>query len=50
LSDDVVVIRPGRNFDWFMGSLAAGQPTLLGPEQDAVGKDRSEADNPIKPR
>ena len=26
LSDDVVVIRPGPNFDWFMGNLAASQP------------------------
>jgi hypothetical protein len=25
LSDDVVVIRPGSNSDWFMGNLAAGQ-------------------------
>jgi hypothetical protein len=32
LSDDVVVIRPGPNFDWVMGNLAAGQPSPMPPE------------------
>ena len=32
LSDDVVVIRPGPNFDWFMGDLAADEPAPSAPE------------------
>jgi hypothetical protein len=32
LSDDVVVIWPGPNFDRFMGNLAAGQPAPAEPE------------------
>ena len=31
LSDDVVVIRPGPNFDWFMGNLGADQPAPRAP-------------------
>ena len=43
LSDDVVVIRPGPNFDWFMGNLAAGQPAPPSPEHGKSSDDRSEA-------
>src|SRR3954471_5581368 len=43
LSDDVVVIRPGPNFDWFMGSLTAGQPAPPAPEQSKSSDDRREA-------
>jgi len=32
LSDDVIVIWPGPNFDWLMRSLAAGQPVPSAPE------------------
>ena len=43
LSDDVVVIRPGPNFDWFMGNLAAGQPGLPAPEHGKSSEDGREA-------
>jgi hypothetical protein len=43
LSDDVVVIRPGPNFDWFMGSLAADQPAPAEPEHGKSSDDRREA-------
>ena len=39
LRDDVVVIRPGPNFDCFMGSLAAGQPA---PKNGKSSDDRRE--------
>ena len=42
LSDDVVVIRPGPNFDWFMGSLAAGQPAPSSLEHGKSSEDRRE--------
>jgi hypothetical protein len=42
LSDDVVVIRPGPNFDWLMGNLAAGQSTLPAFEPDPACNDRHE--------
>ena len=37
LSDDVVVIRPGPNFDWFMAGLAAAQPTPAASEPSQSG-------------
>ena len=40
LRDDYVVIRPGPNFDWFMGSLAAGQPAPAAPEADPASDDK----------
>ena len=40
LSGDYVVIRPGPNFDWFMGNLAAGQPA---PKHGKPSEDRREA-------
>ena len=43
LPDDDVVIRPGPNFHWFMGGVAAGQPPLPAPEPDPAGVDRSES-------
>jgi hypothetical protein len=32
LDDDVLVIRPGPHFEWFMKSLAADQATPTPPE------------------
>ena len=43
LSDDVVVIRPGSNFDWFMGNLGADQPAPPAPEHRKSSDDRREA-------
>ena len=43
LSDDVVVIRPGSNFDWFMGKLGADQPAPPSPEHGKSSEDRREA-------
>ena len=43
LRDDVVVIRPGANFDRFMGSLAADQPRPPTPERSKSSDDRREA-------
>src|SRR3954468_19178925 len=43
LRDDVVVIRPGPNFDWFMGNLGADQPAPPSPEQSKSSDDRCEA-------
>ena len=40
LRDDYVVIRPGPNFDWFIGSLAAGQPAPAEPEHGKSKADR----------
>ena len=40
--DDQVVLRPGPNFDWLMGNLAAGQPTLPEPEPGLASDERSE--------
>jgi hypothetical protein len=45
LSDDVVILQPGPNFDWLMGTLAAGQPTPSASEPDPASNDRHE-DNP----
>jgi hypothetical protein len=45
MSDDYVVIRPGPNFDWLMGNLAAGQPTPLAPEPDPASNDRHDAND-----
>jgi len=43
LSGDYVVIRPGPDFDWFMGNLAAGQPAPAAPEHRRSSDDRREA-------
>jgi hypothetical protein len=40
MPEDRVVLRPGPNFDWLMGNLAAGQPTPLAHEPDPAGEDR----------
>ena len=45
LSDDYLVLRPGPNFDWLMGNLAAAQPAPTAPEPDPADNDRHE-DNP----
>ncbi len=45
LRDDYLVVRPGPNFDWFMGSLAAGQPAPAAPEPNPAGDDCREDDN-----
>ena len=45
LRDDYLVLRPGPNFDWLMGNLAAGQPTPSAPEPEPARTDRHE-DNP----
>ena len=44
LSGDYLVLRPGPNFDWLMGTLGAGQPTPSAsePEPDPAGNDRHE--------
>jgi len=46
--DDHLVLRPGPNFNWLMGNLAAGQPTRLAHEVDSAGEDRREADERAK--
>ena len=43
LSSDYLVIRPGPNFDWLMGNLAANQRPPLAPEQPPASEDRGEA-------
>ena len=43
LRDDVVVIRPGPNFDWLMRSLAADQPAPPAPEPGQSSDDHREA-------
>ena len=43
--DDCLVLRPGPNFDWLMGSLAADRPTPTAPEPDPASDDRREDDN-----
>jgi len=45
LSGDYLVLRPGPNFDWLMGNLAADQLTPTAPEPDPADNDRHE-DNP----
>src|SRR4051794_9626216 len=37
LGDDYLALRPGPNFDWLMGNLAAGQPTPAASETDPAG-------------
>ena len=44
-SDDYLVVRPGPNFDWLMGNLAAGQPTPSAPEPNPDGNDGHENDS-----
>jgi hypothetical protein len=41
--DDYFVLRPGPNFDWLMGNLAAGQLPARAPERNPAGEARSEA-------
>jgi hypothetical protein len=43
LSGDHLVIRPGPNFNWLMGTLAADQPAPPAPEQSKPSDDRREA-------
>ena len=45
LRNDYLMLRPGPNFDWLMGSLAAGQAAPTTPEPDRAGDDRHEDDN-----
>ena len=42
--EDDFVVRPGPNFDWFMGSLATGQPAPAAPDGDPASHDRHEDD------
>jgi hypothetical protein len=42
LRDDYLVVRPGPNFDLFMGNLAATQPTPAPPEPSPADSDRHE--------
>ena len=44
LRDDDLVVRPGPNFDWFMGGLAAGQPKPAAPKADPAS-DKHKDDN-----
>ena len=44
LASDYLVLRPGPNFHWLMGSLAAGQPAPAASEQDRPSDDHREAD------
>jgi len=43
LSGDYLVIRPGPNFDWLMGNLAADESAPPAPEQGKSSEDRREA-------
>jgi len=43
LSGNYLAIRPGPNFDWFMGNLSAGQPAPPSPEHGQSSDDRREA-------
>jgi hypothetical protein len=43
LRDDVVVIRPGPNFDWLMGSLPATQSAPPAPEHGQSSNGRRKA-------
>jgi hypothetical protein len=43
LSGDYLVTRPGPNFDWLMGNLAAGQPAPGKPEHGKSSEDRRKA-------
>ena len=43
VSGDYLVIRPGPNFDWLIGNLAAGQPVPPVSEQDRPNDDHREA-------
>ena len=45
MPEDYVVLRPGPNFDWLMGNLAAGQPTPSAPEPNPDGNDGHENDS-----
>ena len=42
LRDDCLVVRPGPNFDWFMGGLATAQPTPETPEPNPAGDDKDD--------
>ena len=42
--DDYLVLRPGPNFDWLMGNLAAGPPTPSAPKPNPAGNDGHEDD------
>ena len=44
MPEDHVVLRPGPNFDWLMGNLAAGQSTPAAPEPTPAGNDGHEDD------
>src|SRR5215207_7671533 len=44
LRDDYLALRPGPNFDWLMGNLAAGQPTPAASETDPACNNRHEDD------
>jgi len=43
LASDYLVLRPGPNFHWLIGSLAAGQPAPPASEQDQPSDDHREA-------
>jgi hypothetical protein len=45
MPEDYVVLRPGPNFHWLMGNLAAGQPTPAAPERDLATQDHCETDD-----
>ena len=44
MPEDYVVLRPGPNFDWLMGNLAAGQSTPAAPEPNPASNDEHEDD------
>jgi hypothetical protein len=44
LSDNIVVVRPGPNFEWIMGNLAAGPPASPAPEHDHPSEDGRQQD------
>jgi len=44
MPEDYVVLRPGPNFDWLMGNLAADQLTRSASKEDPAGESGRKAD------
>ena len=45
MPEDYVVLRPGPNFDWLMGNLAADQLTRSASKEDPAGESGRKADD-----